>query len=213
MQLRPSGKAGPVAVSINRFEGYYPGEAWTWEMMALTRARVVAGDDELARRVEAAIRAALTEYRDGRGVREDALSMRKKLEEAKPAKGIWDLKARAGGIQDIEFIAQTLQLIHAPRRDVLRPPTKVALRALQDAGALNARDAAVLTGNLELYLGLLQMLRSAHGSGFDPATASAGFAERLAGLAGLPDLDALALDLEGRTQAVRKLFRRLIGKI
>jgi [glutamine synthetase] adenylyltransferase / [glutamine synthetase]-adenylyl-L-tyrosine phosphorylase len=213
MQLRPSGKAGPVAVSINRFEGYYPGEAWTWEMMALTRARIVAGDDELARRVEAAIRAALTEYRDGRGVREDALSMRKKLEEAKPAKGIWDLKARAGGIQDIEFIAQTLQLIHAPRRDVLRPPTKVALRALQDAGALHARDAAVLTGNLELYLGLLQMLRSAHGSGFDPATASAGFAERLAGLAGLPDLDALALDLEGRTQAVRKLFRRLIGKI
>ena len=89
----------------------------------------------------------------------------------------------------------------------------MALRALQDAGALNARDAAVLTGNLELYLGLLQMLRSAHGSGFDPATASAGFAERLAGLAGLPDLDALALDLEGRTQAVRKLFRRLIGKI
>ena len=213
MQLRPSGKAGPVAVSISRFEGYYPGEAWTWEMMALTRARIVAGADILARRVEDAIRAALTEPREGRGVRQDALAMRKKLEEAKPAKGGWDLKARAGGIQDIEFIVQTLQLIHAPRRDVLRPPTRVAIRALQDAGALNARDAAVLTENLGLYLGLLQMLRSAHGSGFDPDTASAGFAERLAGLAGLPTLEALAQDLDGRTATVRKLFRRLIGKI
>ncbi len=213
MQLRPSGKAGPVAVSINRFVGYYPGEAWTWEMMALTRARIVAGDDTLARRVEVAIQAALTEYRDSRGVREDALAMRKKLEEAKPAKGPWDLKARAGGIQDIEFIVQTLQLIHAPRRDVLRPPTQAAIKALQDAGALNARDAAMLTENLGLYLALLQMLRSAHGSGFDPETASAGFAERLAGLAGLPSLEALALDLDGRTATVRKLFRRLIGKI
>ncbi|WP_203294267.1 bifunctional [glutamine synthetase] adenylyltransferase/[glutamine synthetase]-adenylyl-L-tyrosine phosphorylase [Maricaulis parjimensis] len=213
MQLRPSGKAGPVAVSINRFETYYPGEAWTWEMMSLTRARIVAGGEALSRRVEAAIAAALTEPRDSRGVREDALAMRKKLEEGKPAKGPWDLKARAGGIQDIEFIAQTLQLIHAPRRDVLRPPTRLAIQALRDAGALNARDAAMLTETLGLYLGLLQMLRSAHGSGFDPETASAGFAERLAGLAGMPSLDALARDLDGRTDAIRKLFRRLIGKI
>jgi glutamate-ammonia-ligase adenylyltransferase len=212
MQLRPSGKAGPVAVNVTRFESYYPGEAWTWEMMALTRARIVVGDDALSPRVETAIRAALEETRDSRGVREDALAMRRRLEEAKPARGPWDLKARAGGIQDIEFIAQTLQLIHAARRNVVRASTRDAIAALAEAGALNARDAGLLSQTLGLYLGLLQLLRSAHGSGFDPQSASAGFAERLAGLAGDASLDSLERDLEQRCSAVRQAFRRLVGK-
>lgn len=213
MQLRPSGKAGPVAVNIARFEAYYPGEAWTWEMMALTRARIVAGDAALGERVNAAIRSALTEPRDSRGVREDALAMRKRLEAGKPARGAWDLKARAGGIQDIEFIAQTLQLIHAAKRDVLRAPTRDALAALAGEGALAQRDADLLSTSLDLYLGLLQLIRSAHGSGFDPAAASAGFAERLAGLAGVDGLDALEAELEARAGRVRRCFRRLVGKI
>ncbi|MEA1941420.1 MAG: bifunctional [glutamine synthetase] adenylyltransferase/[glutamine synthetase]-adenylyl-L-tyrosine phosphorylase [Pseudomonadota bacterium] len=213
MQLRPSGKAGPVAVNIARFEGYYPGEAWTWEMMALTRARVVAGDRELAGRVEAAMRAALTEPRDGRGVREDALAMRKRLESAKPARGVWDLKGRPGGIQDIEFIAQTGQLIHAARKDVLRPSTRDALEALAAHGVLDGRDAEHLTASLDLYLGVQQLVRSAHGSGFDPSAASAGFADRLAGLAGAEDLAALEQALEARADTVRQCFRRLVGKI
>jgi [glutamine synthetase] adenylyltransferase / [glutamine synthetase]-adenylyl-L-tyrosine phosphorylase len=213
MQLRPSGKAGPVAVSITRFEAYYPGEAWTWEMMALTRARVVVGDPELKARVEAAVKAALGEPRDSRGVREDALAMRKKLEEAKPARTPWDLKARSGGIQDIEFIVQTLQLIHAARKDVVRASTLDAIAALEGAGALNARDAEALAQTLTLYLGVLQLLRSAHGSGFDPATASTGFAERLAGLGGDASLEELEADLERRSDAVRRMFRRIVGRI
>jgi len=213
MQLRPSGKAGPVAVNIARFESYYPGEAWTWEMMALTRARVVAGDAELAGRVEAAMRAALTQPRDGRGVKEDALAMRKRLEAAKPARGVWDLKARAGGIQDIEFIAQTGQLIQASKKDVLRPSTREALAALAAEGVLNGRDAELLSASLDLYLGLQQLVRSAHGSGFDPSAASAGFSERLAGLAGAGDLAALESELETRAGKVRQCFKRLVGRI
>jgi len=213
MQLRPSGKAGPVAVNVARFESYYPGEAWTWEMMALTRARIVAGDKALAERVEAAMRAALTQPRDGRGVREDALAMRKRLEAAKPARGVWDLKACPGGIQDIEFIAQTGQLIHASRKDVLRPSTRDALAVLAAEGVLNARDAELLASSLDLYLGLQQLVRSAHGTGFDPAAASKGFAERLAGLGGAEDLPALERGLETRSDKVRRCFRRLVGKI
>lgn len=213
MQLRPSGKAGPVAVSVARFETYYPGEAWTWEMMALTRARVVTGDATLSERVSAAMRDALTQPRDGRGVREDALAMRKRLEEAKPARGPWDLKARAGGIQDIEFIAQTLQLAHASKKDVLRPSTRAALAALADCGVLPGEDAEFLTASLDLYLGLLQLMRSAHGSGFDPSAASAGFAERFAGLAGVGSLPELETALDKRTGRVRKCFRRHVGKI
>lgn len=207
MQLRPSGKAGPVAVSLARFESYYPGEAWTWEMMALTRARVVAGDPELAESVQAAMCDALARPRDGRGVREDALAMRRRLELAKPARGAWDLKARPGGIQDIEFIAQTLELIHAGKRDVLRASTADALAALASEGALAARDADFLRASLDLYLGLQQLVRSAHGSGFDPAVASAGFAGRLAELAGVEDLAALEAELERRAVRVRPVFQ------
>jgi len=181
--------------------------------MALTRARVVTGDTALSGRVSAAMRDALTRPRDGRGVREDALAMRKRLEEAKPARGPWDLKARAGGIQDIEFIAQTLQLAHASKKDVLRPSTRAALAALADCGVLPVEDAEFLTASLDLYLGLLQLMRSAHGSGFDPSAASAGFAERFAGLAGVGSLPELETALDARAGRVRKCFRRHVGKI
>ena len=213
MQLRPSGKAGPVAVSLSRFDSYYPHEAWTWEMMALTRARIIAGDETLARSVEASFARALGRDRDAKGVREDALSMRRRLAAAKPPRSNWDLKSRPGGLQDIEFIAQALQLIHAGRSDVLRASTVDALAALGAAGALTAGEVKLLTETLQLELGVLQMIRCAHGSGFDPAQASHGFATRLAELGGCQKLTALASALTTRMEAVHKVFERHVGKM
>lgn len=213
MQLRPSGKAGPVAVSLSRFDSYYPHEAWTWEMMALTRARIIAGDGSLARRVEASFDRALKRPRDARGVKDDALAMRRKLAEAKPPKSAWDLKARPGGLQDIEFIAQTLQLIHAGKQDVLRASTSEALAALGAAGILPAGEVKLLTETLQLELGVLQMIRCAHGSGFDPAQASTGFATRLAELGGCRKIEALEAALDTRMAEVRRVFERRIGKM
>ncbi|WP_291844045.1 bifunctional [glutamine synthetase] adenylyltransferase/[glutamine synthetase]-adenylyl-L-tyrosine phosphorylase [Maricaulis sp.] len=213
MQLRPSGKAGPVAVSLARFDSYYPHEAWTWEMMALTRARIIAGDGPLARAVEASFERALRRPREAKGVREDALSMRRRLAEAKPPKSDWDLKARPGGLQDIEFIAQTLQLIHADRKDVLRASTMQALMALGEAGILPADEVKLLTETLQLELGVLQLIRCAHGSGFDPDQASSGFAERLAELGGCRKIEALMAALDRRMVAVHKVFERRIGKM
>ena len=60
MRLRPSGRAGPLATQVDGFIGYQEREAWTWEHMALTRARVVSGSPDFRARVEAAIRAVLT---------------------------------------------------------------------------------------------------------------------------------------------------------
>lgn len=213
MQLRPSGKAGPVAVSLSRFDSYYPHEAWTWEMMALTRARIIAGDGPLAEAVKASFERALCRPRDAKGVREDARDMRLRLAEAKPPSSSWDLKARPGGLQDIEFIAQTLQLIHADRKDVVRASTRDALQALGAAGVLPAGEVRLLTETLQLQLGVLQMIRCAHGSGFDPAQASSGFAKRLAELAGCPNIDALEASLDRRMRDVRKIFDRRVGKM
>ena len=210
MQLRPSGKAGPVAVQFSRFESYYGGEAWTWERMALTRSRMIAGDPGLSDRICAAIEAVLLEAGEAATIITDARDMRTRLEEAKPARSPWDLKARIGGIQDIEFIAQTLQLVHADKLGQAQASTAAALTALAEAEVIAPADAQVLVDSLTLYLSLSQLLRVAHGSGFDPDRASKGAIGALCQACSSPDLDSLKADLDARAERVRALFERYI---
>ncbi|MDB5415841.1 MAG: glutamine-synthetase adenylyltransferase, partial [Rubritepida sp.] len=108
MRLRPSGNKGPVAVRLSAFARYHAEEAWTWERMALTRARIVAGPTALARQIEAAVDAALTTPRDAAKVLADAAAMRARMLRELPADGPWDLKAMAGGLVEVEFIAQAM---------------------------------------------------------------------------------------------------------
>ncbi len=105
MRLRPSGRAGPVATSIASFERYHQKDAWTWEHMALTRLRVLAGDETLARKIESLAEAAINSDQ-GAGRTKDILDMRERLDRDKPAAGPWDLKMRKGGLVDLEFITQ-----------------------------------------------------------------------------------------------------------
>ncbi|MCW4590990.1 bifunctional [glutamine synthetase] adenylyltransferase/[glutamine synthetase]-adenylyl-L-tyrosine phosphorylase [Gluconacetobacter entanii] len=149
MRLRPSGSKGPVAVSLSSFRRYHAESAWTWERMALTRARIVAGPPELARRLRAAIDAALDgEPGTGRAMtpealREDVRAMRARLMRDLPPQGPWDIKRRAGGLMEVEFIAQGLQLL-AARPAARSPCTRVAFTRLARAGMLSAADARML---------------------------------------------------------------------
>lgn len=111
MQLRPSGRAGPVAVRLSAFADYYRNDAWTWEHMALTRLRVVAGDPGLAERVMAEKQALLSLPRPPEKIIADAWDMRQRLLKERPAKTALDVKLSKGGMIDVEFIAQTAQLI------------------------------------------------------------------------------------------------------
>ena len=210
MQLRPSGKAGPVAVQFSRFASYYFDEAWTWELMALTRSRIVAGNAGLGDKVSEAVDHALQKKRSPETLLKDARNMRARLEQEKPASSEWDIKARAGGLQDIEFIAQSLQIISAPTRDVVRGSTASALSALVRADIMDVEDARFLTETAHLYLGLSQLIRSAHGAGFDPAQASAGFAKVLASLIGEEALGNLKQVLDARCQQVRQLYEHYL---
>src|SRR5262249_3685286 len=79
MRLRPSGNKGPVAVSLASFAQYHAGAAWTWERMALTRARVIAGPAKLRAAVEAAIRVALARAGAPELIRADAAAMRARM--------------------------------------------------------------------------------------------------------------------------------------
>ena len=140
MRLRPSGRQGPVATSLQAFTSYQEGEAWTWEHLALTRARVLAGDQGLADEVEAFRRDLLARKGKGASVRADVAAMRERLQAAKPAKGSWEAKNGAGRLMDIELCAQMLALTAAsPARGVER---QIAAGAA--AGGLSRPDQTAL---------------------------------------------------------------------
>ena len=113
MRLRPSGRAGPVASRLNSFAQYQDREAWTWEHMALTRARVISASTDFRREIERIIREVLTRRRDAASVATDVADMRRAVALEKGEDDVWDLKYAAGGLIDIDFIAQYLQLVHA----------------------------------------------------------------------------------------------------
>ncbi|MFC7703526.1 glutamine-synthetase adenylyltransferase [Plastorhodobacter daqingensis] len=142
MRLRPSGRQGPVATSLAAFRAYQRDEAWTWEHLALTRARAVAGNPELGDEVEAFRRSLLAEKGQADHVLRDVAEMRQRLRQAKPGDGPWDAKAGAGRLQDIELLAQTAALLSGdPARRV-----EAQLRAGGRAGWLEAQqEQAVLT--------------------------------------------------------------------
>ncbi|MCB1407804.1 MAG: glutamine-synthetase adenylyltransferase [Rhodobacteraceae bacterium] len=110
MRLRPSGRQGPVATSIESFQAYQRDEAWTWEHLALTRARAVAGSAELGAECESFRGALLALKSGGASVRQDVADMRARLRAAKPGAGALDAKDGPGRLQDIELLAQMLAL-------------------------------------------------------------------------------------------------------
>jgi glutamate-ammonia-ligase adenylyltransferase len=140
MRLRPSGRQGPVATSIDAFEAYQETEAWTWEHLALTRARVIAGNAALGERIESFRRSLLPRKGQGPQVLADVAAMRARLRAAKPASGDWEAKNGPGRLMDVELLAQTMALLSgsAARR------VEAQLRAGVKAGLLPATDEADL---------------------------------------------------------------------
>ncbi len=125
MRLRPSGRQGPVATSRASFETYQVEEAWTWEHLALTRARPVAGDPKLGAAVENFRRTLLARPRDAEKTLADVADMRARLSAAKPGKGALDPKSGPGRLQDIELLAETGALLAgSPIRSL---PAQIAL--------------------------------------------------------------------------------------
>jgi glutamate-ammonia-ligase adenylyltransferase len=212
-RLRPSGNSGPIATHIDGFAVYQAKDAWTWEHMALTRARVVAGDDKLVAKARSEIARIVTEPRDRAKVIRDVLEMRGMVEDAKGGEA-WDLKQAPGGLVDIEFIAQALQLVHAAKHpEIVATETSVVLAALAKAGLLAPANAEVLIPALALHQALLQILRLCVDSAFEPKEAPRDLLERLAKAADLPDFTTLDAHLRDTEKAVRATFQRVIGKL
>ena len=213
MRLRPSGNAGPIANSLEGFLKYQRENAWTWEHMALTRARVIAADDGLARRIETAIHDVLTRDRDAEKLVADVADMRGRIAREHRSDDQWAIKHYRGGLVDIEFIAQYLQLRHAASHPgVLAANTTDALSRLADARVLDRRVADELIAAMHLWRKVQGVLRLGFGAEFDEATAPEGARAVLARAAGSNDFDDLKELIVTTATGVRHHFAELIEK-
>jgi glutamate-ammonia-ligase adenylyltransferase len=145
--LRPEGKQGPLVRTLASHVSYYKRWAKTWEFQALLKARCVAGDTELGAAYSAAISPMVWEAVTRENFVEDSQAMRRRVEaHVKPAEADRQLKLAAGGLRDVEFTVQLLQLVHGRLDPALRSPNTLgALRALAAAGYVGRSDAAQLS--------------------------------------------------------------------
>ncbi len=190
MRLRPSGEKGPVASSLVAFGRYHDEAAWTWEQMSLTRARAVAGPRTLASQVMATVREVLRRPRDQDRLVAEVDDMRRRIAEQHRAPGTFDFKHRRGGMVDIEFIAQYLQLRWAAEHPfVLCQNTHGALAALAAAQALPRAAEIDLARTLRLWRELQGLLKLVANEPFDQAAAAPQIQALLAASAGADAVD------------------------
>ncbi len=160
MRLRPSGASGPIATTLESFEVYQKNGAWTWEHMALTRARPISGPKKLQQSCAAVIKDVLTENRDGQKLVTDVASMREQIYKEHGTDTPWAIKHYRGGLVDVEFISQYLQLLHAHNNpDILSVNTRSALINLGDAKLLKDDVVKKLISALDLWQSVQGLVR------------------------------------------------------
>uniref|UniRef100_Q07Q96 Bifunctional glutamine synthetase adenylyltransferase/adenylyl-removing enzyme n=1 Tax=Rhodopseudomonas palustris (strain BisA53) TaxID=316055 RepID=Q07Q96_RHOP5 len=212
MRLRPSGRAGPLASRLDSFAEYQDREAWTWEHMALTRARVISASPEFRGKIEAIIREILTRPRDTLVIARDVVEMRHAIAQEKGEDDIWDLKYAAGGLIDIDFIAQYLQLVHAAKMpDILSVGTLQVLDNAARLGVLPSADAELLRSAARLYHDLTQILRLCVSEKFSPATAGEDLLRVLVRAGDAPDFSSLEARVKETQAEVRAVFEVLLA--
>ncbi|MBP5856953.1 bifunctional [glutamine synthetase] adenylyltransferase/[glutamine synthetase]-adenylyl-L-tyrosine phosphorylase [Marivibrio halodurans] len=219
-RLRPDGKSGPLATQFETFRSYYRGtedkpvgDAWTWEHMALTRARAVAGPAALRERIDATIAANLNQPRDPVTLADDIVRMRARIAREFPGTSPWGVKYRPGGLVDVEFVTQFLQLSSGGGpRPVFSPNTGLALDRLCEAGHLSEPAHADLRAGLDLWRRLQIGLRlTATEGGFDAASAPEGQRRLLMRMADATDFEDLETRMADAARAVSARFVEYLG--
>ncbi|MHB0953612.1 MAG: bifunctional [glutamine synthetase] adenylyltransferase/[glutamine synthetase]-adenylyl-L-tyrosine phosphorylase [Allorhizobium sp.] len=212
MRLRPSGNKGPVATRLRSFEKYQKEEAWTWEHMALTRARLICGDEDLIADAGKIIAEVLGRTRDEAKIARDVAEMRKLIDQEKPPRDIWDLKLIAGGLIDIEFIAQYLALI-APARGVeARVNGLTTEEALKTVGSklMDPNDLDLCVEAIRLFTEVSQVTRLCIDGPFNPDAVPAGLIDLVCRAGDNPDIKTLEAEIKRLSKAVRKVFQGVV---
>ena len=209
MRLRPSGNKGPVAVSLASFRQYHAADAWTWERMALTRARVVTGLPCLCEAIEAALVTAM-DAADPALVCPDATAMRLRMLRDLPAHGPWDVKLMPGGQIEVEFVVQTGALLTPSARPA--QTMRIAIENLAKAGALTDGEAVTLTEADRLWRTIQGMLRVTVGRRPPPELPDTAL-DALLGVIGDCDAGSLHARIARVAAGVRAVFNSRVGWI
>ncbi len=209
-RLRPSGRSGPLATHISAFETYQKEEAWTWETMALTRARVIAGETIFAKEIAEVIKQCIVLPRPIKKVTADILEMRKILAKERGDKDPFDLKYSRGGIIDLEFIAQFLQLKHANKKGSLlkRHTLHVLeeshrLKIISDESYSSLKEGYIL---LNMLMHRLKICITDNNSKEIPQQTQ----NVLCRIAGYADFKQLTVSLKLKQEEIRGEFSRII---
>jgi len=212
MQLRPSGASGPAAVSMAAFRRYYAEEAWTWEIMALTKARVIGPRNGLSTAAEEEIENILQRKRARADVAEDVNEMRSRLLKARPTDNLWNVKHVFGGLTDIAFICQFLGLVSAAKHGRPPAPTGAAIDWLGAIGALSEQDCAALSDAYGVFEAILHASRAATGGVFDRHRAGEALKKRMASICGAGAIEEAEGMLAERQARVAEAYGRVIGR-
>ena len=195
-RLRPQGTQGMLAVSVDAFAHYQRSDAWTWEHMALARARPVFGSEAARQAVAAEVSEILRQPRDRAKVLADAVKMREEMARHKPPAGPLDVKLGRGGLVDLEFAVHVLQLT---RLEGLDPRLERAVELLKDAGLIPAN----IVQSQKL---LTQMLVVARLLAPETATPNEQSRELMAQLCGAAGWDDLVAQHDEARQSVSRLW-------
>ena len=211
LRLRPSGNAGPIVSSMRSFIDYYRSMAWTWEHMVLTRARVITAEKHFLKTIEQNIKRLLTQKRDHRKLLLDVAEMRSRIERNKKPAGLWDVKHARGGLIDIEFITQYLQLKYAhSNTEVLATNTAEAIIRLSDSSLLNHSHSEKLLEALALWTQLQGILRLTVGDNCDEHRFSRPIRALLNKTCGSQDFGSLKKKVLNLQRACHAIFIELI---
>lgn len=209
MRLRPSGNKGPVATHIASFGKYQRNDAWTWEHMALTRARPIHGDAAFMAEIRDEIDVVLALPVDAAKIAKDVADMRALIAKEKPPRDDWDFKLKAGGIIDLEFIAQ-FAILAGHVQKVPRPlATEDVLASLEPSFA-DPATVDMLVEAHRFYTNLSQTIRLCLGRDAARDEFIPGMIDLLCRAAELPDIKRVDHHLDELAQNVRTSFESLV---
>ena len=221
-RLRPSGKQGTLVSSFEAFRDYHLTQAQTWERQVLVKARAVCGDLELGRRVERWISDFIFQQGvDAETLRREIHRLRSRMEKelAEETGDFYNLKFGRGGLLDVDFVAQYLQLAHGGGREALQVrSTLAALAALEEAALLDSDTAALLSQGYRFLRRIESRLRIVRDRSAERLPACADGVEVVARRlgyrqgGGLSAGGRLLADYRERTEAIRSTYELILGR-
>jgi glutamate-ammonia-ligase adenylyltransferase len=218
-RLRPSGNQGPLVTSLPAYQRYHASSAHLWERQALTKARVVTGPEAFIRRIDTLNRWIVYERPLPEGLKEEIYRLRGRMESeiAREGANHLNIKTGRGGMVDVEFLAQYLQLYYGGERPALRQVnTLKTLQALRSEMLLSEADFTALEGGYKFLRRLENKLRLVHDQSISELSADRAYLLRLARRLGYPERprrpdEVFLEDYRKVTENIRNVFDRILG--